>query len=101
MTVRAGSWTTARHSRAADRRLAQALVADAEVMTLRAAARRHGVGWHRINAFVRASAEIAAARRQSARRQLTGVSAYANMLTTVSTQDAVGPIQGHNLSEGG
>ena len=35
-------------------RLARGLVADAEAMTLRAAARRRGVGWHKIDALVRA-----------------------------------------------
>ena len=48
-------------------RLARRLVADAKVMTLRAAARRRGVGWHKINDLVRAWAEIAAARRRSRR----------------------------------
>ena len=48
-------------------RLARALVADAKVMTLRAAARRRGVGWHRINALVRAWAHIVAERRRSER----------------------------------
>ena len=48
-------------------RLARALVADAKVMTLRAAARRRGVGWHKINALVRAWAGIVAERRRSER----------------------------------
>ena len=48
-------------------RLARALVADARVMTLRAAARRRGVGWHRINALVRAWAAVVAERRRSER----------------------------------
>ena len=48
-------------------RLARALVADAKVMTLRAAARRRGVGWHSINALVRAWAHIVAERRRSER----------------------------------
>ena len=48
-------------------RLARALVADAKVMTLRAAARRRGVGWHRINDLVRAWAAVAAERRRSQR----------------------------------
>ena len=48
-------------------RLARALVADAKVMTLRAAARRRGVGWHKINALVRAWADIVAERRRSER----------------------------------
>ncbi len=48
-------------------RLARALVADAKVMTLRAAARRRGVGWHKINALVRAFAGIVAERRRRER----------------------------------
>ena len=48
-------------------RLARALVADARVMTLRAAARRRGVGWHRINALVRAWAGVVAERRRRER----------------------------------
>ncbi len=48
-------------------RLARALVSDAKVMTLRAAARRRGVGWHKINALVRAWAGIVAERRRSER----------------------------------
>ena len=36
------------------RRLARRLVADARVMTLRAAARRHGLSWHLINGVVKA-----------------------------------------------
>ena len=48
-------------------RLARAVVADAKVMTLRAAARRRGVGWHRINALVRAWARIVAEHRRSER----------------------------------
>jgi len=48
-------------------RLARALVSDAKVMTLRAAARRRGVGWHKINALVRAWAGIVAERRRRER----------------------------------
>ena len=48
-------------------RLARALVADARVMMLRAAARRRKVGWHKINALVRAWAHIVAERRRSER----------------------------------
>ena len=51
-------------------RLARALVADAKVMTLRAAARRRGVGWHKINALVRAWASIVAERRRRERCQV-------------------------------
>ena len=35
------------------RRLSRRLVADARVMTLRAAARRHGLSWHLINGVVK------------------------------------------------
>ena len=50
------------------RRLARRLVADARVMTLRAAARRHGLGWHLINSVVKAwSAALVAERRRSRR----------------------------------
>ena len=48
-------------------RLARAVVADARVMTLRAAARRRGVGWHKVNALVRAWAAVVAERRRSER----------------------------------
>ena len=54
-------------------RLARALVADAKVMTLRAAARRRGVGWHRINALVRAWAHIVAERRRRERCRVLSV----------------------------
>ena len=54
-------------------RLARALVADAKVMTLRAAARRRGVGWHKINALVRAWARIVAERRRSERCRVLSV----------------------------
>ena len=47
------------------RRLAQRLVADAKVMPLRAVARRHGVGWHQINALVLAWSALVAERRRS------------------------------------
>ncbi len=49
------------------RRLAQRLVADAEVMTIRAVARRHGVSWPVINALVRAWAGCVAEHRRSRR----------------------------------
>jgi len=46
------------------RRLARRLVADARVMSIRAASRHHGVGWHRIMGLVRAhSARVAQRRR--------------------------------------
>ena len=49
------------------RRLARRLVADARVMTLRAAARRHGLGWHLINGVVKAWADLVAEHRRSRR----------------------------------
>ena len=46
------------------RRLARRLVRDARVMSIRAVARHHGVGWHRIMGLVRAhSARVAERRR--------------------------------------
>ena len=46
------------------RRFAHRLVRDATVMSIRAVARHHGVGWHRIMGLVRAhSAEVAERRR--------------------------------------
>ena len=48
-------------------RLARRLVADAKVMTVQAAARRCGVGWHQVNDLVRAWAGIVAERRRSRR----------------------------------
>ena len=49
------------------RRLARRLVADARVMTLRAAARRHGLGWHLINGVVKAWSAVLAEHRRSRR----------------------------------
>ena len=49
------------------RRLAQRLVADAQVMTIRAVARRHGVSWPVINALVRAWSGLIAEHRRSRR----------------------------------
>ena len=49
------------------RRLAQRLVADAQVMTIRAATRRHGVSWPVINALVRAWSGLVAEHRRSRR----------------------------------
>ena len=49
------------------RRLAQRLVADAQVMTIRAVARRHGVSWSVINALVRAWSGLIAEHRRSRR----------------------------------
>lgn len=46
------------------RRLAQRLVADAQVMTIRAATRRHGVSWPVINALVRAWSGLVAEHRR-------------------------------------
>ena len=48
-------------------RLARAVVADAGVMTLRAAARGRGVGWHRNGGLARAWADAVAERRRSRR----------------------------------
>ena len=48
------------------RRLAQRLVADAEVMTVRAVVRRHGVGWHAVMALVRAWSGLIAEHRRRA-----------------------------------
>ena len=49
------------------RRLAQRLVADAEVMTIRAVVRRHGVSWPSVNALVRAWSGLIAEHRRSRR----------------------------------
>ena len=49
------------------RRLAARLVADARVMSIRAVARHHGVGWHRIMGLVRAHSETVAAARRARR----------------------------------
>ena len=49
------------------RRLAQRLVADAQVMTIRAATRRHGVSWTVINALARAWSGLIAEHRRSRR----------------------------------
>ena len=49
------------------RRLLRRLVADARVMTLRAAPRRHGLGWHLINGVVRAWSAALAEHRRSRR----------------------------------
>ena len=49
------------------RRLAQRLVADAEVMTIRAVVRRHGVSWPSVNALVRAWSGLVAEHRRSRR----------------------------------
>ena len=47
------------------RRFARRLVADATVMSIRAASRHHGVGWHRIMGLVRAEAARVAQRRRA------------------------------------
>ena len=47
------------------RRLARRLVKDARVMSIRAVARHHGVGWHRIMGLVRAEAAQVAERRRA------------------------------------
>ena len=49
------------------RRLAQRLVADAQVMTIRAVVRRHGVSWPSVNALVRAWSGLIAEHRRSRR----------------------------------
>ena len=54
------------------RRLARRLVADARVMTLRAAARRHGLSWHLINGVVRAWSAVLAAPPQPPVRGASG-----------------------------
>ena len=47
------------------RRFARRLVRDATVMSIRAVARHHGVGWHRIMSLVRAHAAVVAQRRRA------------------------------------
>ena len=47
------------------RRCARRLVAEATVMSIRAVARHHGVGWHRIMGLVRAHSERVAQRRRA------------------------------------
>ena len=47
------------------RRLARRLVKDARVMSIRAVARHHGVGWHRIMRLVRAHSGRVAQRRRA------------------------------------
>ena len=47
------------------RRFARRLVEDAGVMSIRAVARRHGVGWHRIMKLVRVHSERVAKRRRA------------------------------------
>ena len=47
------------------RRFARRLVQDAQVMSIRAVARRHGVGWHRIMGLVRAHSERVGERRRA------------------------------------
>ena len=47
------------------RRFARRLVRDATVMSIRAVARHHGVGWHRIMGLVRAHSERVAQRRRA------------------------------------
>ena len=49
------------------RRLARRLVADAKVMTISAAARRHGLGWHLVMALVRSWSDLVAEHRRSRR----------------------------------
>ena len=47
------------------RRFARRLVQDARVMSIRAVARHHGVGWHRIMRLVRAHSAVVAERRRA------------------------------------
>ena len=47
------------------RRFARRLVEDAQVMSIRAVARRHGVGWHRIMGLVRVHSERVGERRRA------------------------------------
>ena len=47
------------------RRFARRLVKDATVMSIRAVARHHGVGWHRIMGLVRVHAAVVAERRRA------------------------------------
>ena len=47
------------------RRFARRLVRDARVMSIRAVARHHGVGWHRIMCLVKAHSERVAQRRRA------------------------------------
>ena len=49
------------------RRLARRLVADARVMAVSAAARRHGLGWHLVMALVRSWSDLVAEHRRSCR----------------------------------
>ena len=55
------------------RRFARRLVRDAKAMSIRAVARRHGVGWHRIMRLVRAEAA-----RVEKRRVAHGFTNYQN-----------------------
>ena len=49
------------------RRLARQLVADAKVMSIRAVVRRHGIGWHQIQALVDTWAALVAEHRRARR----------------------------------
>ena len=49
------------------RRLARCLVADARVMPISAAARRHGLGWHLVMALVKSWADLVAEHRRGRR----------------------------------
>ncbi|MDE0169091.1 MAG: ISL3 family transposase [bacterium] len=61
----------AQFQRGLTRRFARRLVKDARVMSIRAVARHHGMGWHRIMGLVRAhSAEVAQRRRARPTRVL-------------------------------
>ena len=79
------------------RRLAQRLVADAEVMTIRAVVRRHGVSWPSVNALVRAWSGLIAEHRRSRRCRVLLVDEtsmrkrHRRMSPSSSTQTRAGP----------
>ena len=52
------------------RRLARRLAADAEVMTISAVARRHGLGWHLVMALVKSWSDLVAENNRSRRRRV-------------------------------
>ena len=54
--------------------LARRLVADAQVMTIRAVVRRHGVGWSTVMALVKAWSHLIAGHRRAQRCRVLSVS---------------------------
>ena len=69
------------------RRLARRLVKDARVMSIRAVARHHGVGWHRIMRLVRAhSGRVAQRRRARPARVLLVDETGSSMLLWLSSR---------------